>query len=168
VWEAASIPPQPFGRHGGGRHRVSTTMSRLTVHPRPPAAHQQIMVEEYVNKISHQSKAHGGYCINANGGSFCNGAARPLEDKVRVAHAYARLLKADPTASVRAVAREGKLSRGFASKVFAEIEEGRLMDPKQKVRRHGGQLGAGAKTISDEDGEILLACGKTPEMRSFW
>jgi hypothetical protein len=78
-----------------------------------------------------------------------------LEDKVTVAEAYARLLKADPAASVRAVAREGKVSRGFALKVIAEIEDHRLMDPKQKVRRHDGRRGAGAKTISDEDGEIL-------------
>ncbi len=93
------------------------------------------MVEEYVNNIIHQSQAHAGYSINANGGSFCNGAARPLEDKVRVAEAYSRLI---PAASVRAVARVGKVSRGFALKVIAENEDGCLMDPKQKVRRHDG------------------------------
>ena len=60
------------------------------------------------------------------------------KDRVRVAEAYAWLLKADPAASVRAVAREGNVLRGFASKVIAEIEDGRLMDPKQKVRRHDG------------------------------
>jgi hypothetical protein len=59
-------------------------------------------------------------------------------------------------ASVRAVAREGNVLRGFASKVIAEIEDGRLMDPKQKVWQHDGQLGAGTKTISDEDSEVLL------------
>jgi hypothetical protein len=115
------------------------------------------MVEKYINNIIHQSQVHAGYSINANGGGFCNGAARPLEDMVRVAEAYARLLKANPVASVRAIAREGKVSRGFASKVIAEIEDGQLMDLKQKVRRHDGQHGAGAKTISDEDGEIMLA-----------
>jgi hypothetical protein len=31
------------------------------------------------------------------------------------------------------------------------------MDPEQKVRRHDGRCVAGTKTISDEDGEILLA-----------
>jgi hypothetical protein len=72
------------------------------------------MVEEYLNNIIHQSQVHAGYFINANGGGFCNGAARSLEDKVRVAEAYAQLLKADPAASVRAVAREGKVSRGYA------------------------------------------------------
>jgi hypothetical protein len=51
------------------------------------------------------------------------------KDRVRVAEAYAWLLKADPAASVRAVAREGNVLRGFASKVIAEIEDGRLMDP---------------------------------------
>jgi hypothetical protein len=114
-------------------------------------------VEEYVNNIIHQSQVHAGYSINANGGGVCNVAVRPLEDKVRVAEAYALLLKADPVVSVRAVAREGKVLRGFASKVIAEIEDGCLMDPKQKVRWYDGQPGAGAKTISDEDGEILLA-----------
>jgi hypothetical protein len=61
---------------------------------------------------------HAGYSLNANGGSFCNGAKRPLEDKVRVAEAYAWLLKADPVASVIAIARKGKVSRAFASKVI--------------------------------------------------
>jgi hypothetical protein len=54
---------------------------------------------------------HAGYSINANRGGFHNIAARPLEDKVRVAEAYAQLLKAELAASVRAVAREGKVSR---------------------------------------------------------
>jgi hypothetical protein len=121
------------------------------------ATHQQTMVEEYVNNIIHQSQVHAGYSINANGGSFCNSGARPLENKVRVAKTYARLLKADPTAPVRAVAGEAKVSRGFALKVIDEIEDSCLMDPKQKVRWYDGQPGAGAKTISDEDGEILLA-----------
>ncbi len=98
------------------------------------------------------------YFINANGDGYCNSAVRLLEDKVRVAAVYARLLlKADPTASVRAshCQRDGKILRRFASKVSAEIKDSHLMVPKQKVRWHGSQRGAGAKTISDEDGEIL-------------
>ena len=88
---------------------------------------------------------------------YYNSAVRLLEDKVRVAEAYARLLlKADPTASVAShCQRDGKILRRFALKVGAEIKDSHLMDPKQKVRWHGSQRGAGAKTISDEDGEIL-------------
>jgi hypothetical protein len=41
-------------------------------------AHQRLMVEEYVNNIIHQSQVHAGYSINANGGGFRKGAARPF------------------------------------------------------------------------------------------
>ncbi len=95
-----------------------------------------------------------GYSINAHGGGYHNGAVRPLDDKVRVAEVYVWLLKADSITitSVSAVAREGKVSRGFASKVNAEIEDDCLVDPTQTIRRHDGQRGAGTNNISDEDG----------------
>jgi hypothetical protein len=112
---------------------------------------------ELINNVIHQSLVHAGYTINANGGGFHNGVPRPLEDKVRVAEAYACLLESDPRTSTRAVARAGKVSRTFATKVIAEINASYLVDPKQKVRQQHVQRGAGAKTISDEDGEILLA-----------
>jgi hypothetical protein len=112
---------------------------------------------ELINDIINQSQVHAGYTINADGGGFCNGVARPLEDKVRVAEAYAQLLDADPRTSTRAVARAGRVSRSFATKVIAEINAGYLVDPKQKVRQQHVRRGAGAKTISDEDREILLA-----------
>jgi hypothetical protein len=110
-----------------------------------------------INDIINQSQVHAGYTINADGDGFCNGVARPLEDKVRVAEAYAPLLEADLRISTRAVARAGKVSKTFDTKVIAEINAGYLVDPKQKVRQLHVQCGAGAKTISDEDGEILLA-----------
>jgi hypothetical protein len=112
---------------------------------------------ELINNIINQSQVHAGYTINADGGGFRNSVARPLEDKVKVAEAYAWLLEADPRISTRAVARAGKVSQTFAMKVIAEINAGYLVDPKQKVRQQHVQRGAGAKTISDEDGEILLA-----------
>jgi hypothetical protein len=99
---------------------------------------------------------HAGYTINADGGGFRNSVARHLEDKVRVAEAYAWLLEADPRMSTRAVARAGNVSQTFAMKVSAEINAGYLVDPKQKVRQQHVRCGAGAKTISDEDREILL------------
>jgi hypothetical protein len=112
---------------------------------------------DLINNIINQSQMHAGYTINADGGGFCNGVARPLEDKVRVAEVYAWLLKADPRTSTRATARAGRVSRSFATKVIAEINPDYLVDPKQKVRQQHVGRGAGAKTISDEDGEILLA-----------
>ena len=83
---------------------------------------------------------HAGYTINVDGGRFRNGVARPLEDKVRVAEAYARLLEADSRISTRAVARAGKVSQTFAMKVIAEINAGYLVDPKQKVRQQHVQM----------------------------
>ena len=65
-----------------------------------------------------------------NGGGFHNGVPGPLEDKVRVSEEYACLLKSDPRTSTRAVARAGKVSRTFATKVIAEINAGYLVDPK--------------------------------------
>jgi hypothetical protein len=112
---------------------------------------------ELINDIINQSQVHAGYTINVDGGRCCNSVARPLEDKVRVAEAYARLLEADPRTSTRAIAGAGRVSHSFATKVIAEINAGYLVDPKQKVRQQHVQRGAGAKTISDEDGEILLA-----------
>ena len=50
-----------------------------------------------INNVIHQSLVHAGYTINANGGGFHNGVPRPLEDKVRVAEAYARLLESNPS-----------------------------------------------------------------------
>ena len=90
---------------------------------------------ELINSIIHQSLVHAGYSINAIGGGFHNGFPRPLEDKVRVAEAYACLLESDPRTSTKAVAREGKVLRTFATKVIAEINAGYLVDPKQKVRQ---------------------------------
>ncbi len=112
---------------------------------------------ELINNIINQSQVHAGYTINADRGGFCNGVARPLEDKVRVAEAYAWLLEADPRTSTRAVAKAGRVSQSFTMEAIAEIKAGYLVDPKQKVRQQHVQPGAGAKTISDEDGEILLA-----------
>jgi hypothetical protein len=58
---------------------------------------------------------------------------------------------------LQAVARAGKVSQSFATKVIAEINAGYLVAPKQKVRQQHVRCGAGTKTISDEGGEILLA-----------
>jgi hypothetical protein len=66
-------------------------------------------MDEYVNNIILQSQALAGYSINANGGSYWHGAARPLEDKVRLAEAYAQLLKAAPMVSVNAIAKVEKV-----------------------------------------------------------
>ena len=67
------------------------------------------------------SMVANGYTINQNGGTYQNGVARPIEDKVRVTGVYLEMLaaaEADPTkdVSVPEVACVGKCSRGFAKK----------------------------------------------------
>jgi len=130
----------------GGQYQVSYFAPLIC--PPPPLPQNNIIHQSQALAdfwLLHQCKWRGGYH---------NGAVRPLDDKVRVAEVYVWLLKADSITitSVSAVAREGKVSRGFASKVNAEIEDDCLVDPTQTIRRHDGQRGAGTNNISDEDG----------------
>jgi len=114
-------------------------------------------MDEYVRDVICRSQENAGYSVNVHGGNFRNGIARPLEDKIRVAQAYADMMGRDSTTSVNAVAKEAKVSRAFVSKVIGEVHSGLLIDPRTAVKQHPARRGAGAKTISDEDGLILLA-----------
>jgi hypothetical protein len=98
-----------------------------------------------------------GFCINNQGGAYKNGKARPLQDKAAVAHKYFELegnLLAGQRISVQSLANACAVSWGFANKVVGEIESGQLVDPKMKVQ--GCTHGAGALTLSFEDGFYLL------------
>lgn len=111
-----------------------------------------------------------GYTINQNGGTYRNGATKPVEDKASVARVYLELLaaaEADPTkvVSVREVARAGKCSRKFAEKCMREIESGELVDPKMKIVARA--RGAGVISISDEDGMFLLALRQQNNKRTL-
>lgn len=114
-------------------------------------------MDDYVRDVICHSQANAGYSVNVHGGNFRNGIARPLEDKIRVAQVYADMMERDSTTSVNAVAKEAKVSRKFATKVIGEIHAGCLIDPRTVVKQPPARRGAGAKTISDEDGLILLA-----------
>jgi hypothetical protein len=103
------------------------------------------------------SMVAAGFCINNQGGAYKNGKARPLQDKAAVAHKYFELegnLLAGQRISVQSLANACAVSWGFANKVVGEIESGQLVDPKMKVQ--GCTHGAGALTLSFEDGFYLL------------
>ena len=109
-----------------------------------------------------------GYTINQHGGAYCQGVARPLEDKARVALVYLRLKEENPDkeVSIRVVERLGECSWHFTKKVATEIEyDGHLVDPRlNPQKRHRGN---GVFTISEEDGLLLLALRKENNRRTL-
>ena len=60
----------------------------------------------------------------------------------------------EPRTSIRDLAKATKVSLGFARKVVNELNNGRLIDPKDKPQRRA--KGAGSRSISEEDGRLLL------------
>jgi hypothetical protein len=104
------------------------------------------------------SLALAGIQRNYNGGVFKNGAAKPFEEKVRVAQMWIDMNAAAPDnnnqPSIRMLASSAMVSRTFASKVVAELKEGHLVDPKSKIKNI--PRGKGSLAISDEDGLFLL------------
>lgn len=62
-----------------------------------------------------------------------------------------------PLFSINAIAKEAGVSWNFATKVIDKIQAGCLIDPKQVFRQLNERSGAGAKTISHDDGLLLLA-----------
>ncbi len=101
------------------------------------------------------SLAAAGFNLNANGGSYRPGVTKPLQDKLRVATTYLKLMEKDPSkASIQLLAKEASCLRPFASKIIIEVASGLVLDPKLKEKQVSG--GAGSKTFSMRDCFVLL------------
>ena len=117
--------------------------------------------------IIRASLATAGLNLNANGGSYRPGVAKPLEDKLAVARIYLKLMEEDPTkASIRKLALEAKCSRPFASKIMNEVSGGLVLDPKLKPKLASG--GAGSKTFTMQDCFVLLDLRRENNRRSLF
>ena len=56
--------------------------------------------------------------------------------------------------SVRVLARAANVSQDFATKVVNELKDGKIINPNSLVKNI--PLGKGSRSITDEDGAILL------------
>jgi hypothetical protein len=112
--------------------------------------------------VVRDSLVASGYRINICGGAYRAGTARSLGEKASVAAAYLELRARDPSVSMRAVARAARVSNGFAKKVMAEVNAGKLVGPKTAAER-ACKRGIGSKTISRENSSVLLALREEAE-----
>jgi hypothetical protein len=97
------------------------------------------------------------FCVNARGGAYEHGKAKPIQDKAAVTQKYFELeenLLAGQRISVLSLAKVRAVSWGFANKVIGEIESSQLINPRTTVQ--GRKCGAGAMTLLDGDGFYLL------------
>ena len=108
------------------------------------------------SSVVRTSQEGASYTFNSVGGAYCDGVARPFEDKIRVAEIYLEMREIDPNVSIRALSRRaGRVGKTFVTKVISEVESGALIDPRLQVVYR--DRGAGSLTISYEDGMFLLA-----------
>ena len=112
--------------------------------------------------VVRESLVASGHRINARGGAYRVGVARSLGDKAAVAAAYLELRDRDPSTSMRAVALAARVSNTFAKKVVDEVNAGKLVGPKTAAER-ACKRGIGSKSISREDGLVLLALREEAE-----
>ena len=96
-----------------------------------------------------------GYSCNEHGGFYLHGKTKSLEEKAEVARVYVRLKSEDPKTSIRDVAKKALVSYCFARKVVNEVNNGQLVDPKEKAA-HRRAKGAGSRTLSLVDECALL------------
>jgi hypothetical protein len=93
--------------------------------------------------------------MNVNGGYYRNGVAKPLVEKLNVAAKWVEMSNESGNhPSIKAFARAANVSRDFATKVVNELRDGQIFDPKSLVRNI--PRGKGSRSITDDDGSILL------------
>ena len=93
--------------------------------------------------------------MNVNGGYHRNGVAKPLVEKLNVAANWIEMSNESGNhPSIKAFTRAANVSRDFATKVVNELRDGQIIDPKSLVRNI--PRGKGSRSITDDDGSILL------------
>ena len=97
---------------------------------------------------------NSGYSFNGKGGAFRKGVAKSLDEKAAIARKYIEKKEKEPRTSIRDLAKATKVSPGFGRKIVNELNNGCLINPKDKPQRRA--KGAGSKSISEEDGRVLL------------
>jgi len=104
---------------------------------------------------------------NGNGGYYRHGVAKTLVEKIDVAAKWIEMSNdGDNIPSIKALAKAAKVSWNFASKVVDELlKEGQIIDPKSLVKDI--PRGKGSKSITDEDGVILLRMRSENNQRSL-
>ena len=103
---------------------------------------------------------------NVNGGYYRRGVAKTLVEKIDVAGKWIEMSNdCENIPSIRALAKSAKVSRIFATKVVDELKEGQIIDPKSLVKDI--PRGKGSKSITDEDGVILLRMRSENNQRSL-
>ena len=104
--------------------------------------------------------------MNVNGGYYRNGVAKPLVEKLNVAAKWIEMSNESGNhPSIKAFARAANVSRDFATKVVNELRDGQIIDPKSSVRNI--PRGKGSRSITDDDGSILLRLQSKNNQRSL-
>lgn len=95
-----------------------------------------------------------GYSLNKKGGFYRNGVAKTLEEKAAIARTYVAMKEREPRTSIGDLAKAVKISKNLASKIVKELNNGRLLDPKDNPQHRA--RGKGSKTLSLNDEWVLL------------
>jgi hypothetical protein len=89
-----------------------------------------------------------GFDVNRFGGVYSNGKAHSYTTKLKVAAAIAlaHVKSSGEPANIRAISRQCKVSRTFATKIASELEEcGRAIAPNENIRKDASDGGAGVR-----------------------
>ena len=109
--------------------------------------------------------APSGISVNIHGSFYKNGSSYDIVKKMEVATVYERLKNGDPNVSLRKVAREAKVSCGFAKKVIEEADAGELVDPTTILSSR--KNGPGSRLFTEADEVVLLQLRTANPTRSL-